>query len=431
MRTLLVEDDDGLRGLLEDVLEARGHDVVAVGDGEQAWAVWQREGFSLAIVDWGLPRLDGLALCRRARQAPTGQRTLVVVMTGRANTGDLATILDAGADDYLAKPFDVESFGVRIGVAERRIANRHERERLDQERRAALAREHEAREGAEHAALAALAMIEATEIVAASAGRDIDATLDALALQARALLRADDVSVHLTDENGVELIRMRPSALARAGTPEATPKTRFAPDDVLSEAFAFGRPLPIDDFQHHPRVDPEAQASLPSLVCSIAVPLVTDDGPLGLILIQWARDHTITTRDLAAAETLGRHATIAIRTARLLDETQRARAELESMMGVLQQQARLDGAIKTARLVAHELNNALSCIGVYGHLLTQDVQGESAEFAEEMMRGAEDAAKIVRRLQRLMRFEETEVGGLPMLDLSAATEPAETGPANG
>jgi PAS domain-containing protein len=97
--------------------------------------------------------------------------------------------------------------------------------------------------------------------------------------------------------------------------------------------------------------------------------------------------------------------------------------DITDLHDVIATRARLDGAVKTARRVAHELNNQLSCIGVYSHLLADSVDGEAGEFVEEVVKSADEAAAIVARLQKLMRFEETEVAGLSMLDLTAATDP--------
>ena len=119
LAALLVEDDPDLRRLLAAVLAERGHRVVACPDAEAAWAARAGEEFPLVVLDRLLPGMDGLALCRRLRALPGGDRPVVLVLTARARPEDLAAVLAAGADDCLAKPFDLGHLEVRLAVAER------------------------------------------------------------------------------------------------------------------------------------------------------------------------------------------------------------------------------------------------------------------------------------------------------------------------
>ncbi|HEV8636744.1 MAG TPA: response regulator [Chloroflexota bacterium] len=121
LRVLVVEDDPDLRMLLAELLEERGHRVVARPDGVAAWRALQDEAFPLVLLDLGLPGLDGIELCRRLRGLPRGDASLVLVVTARTAPADLQAVLDAGADDYLAKPFDPNLFDVRLAVMERRV----------------------------------------------------------------------------------------------------------------------------------------------------------------------------------------------------------------------------------------------------------------------------------------------------------------------
>lgn len=87
--------------------------------------------------------------------------------------------------------------------------------------------------------------------------------------------------------------------------------------------------------------------------------------------------------------------------------------------------ARLDGAIKTARMVAHQLNNQLSPVRGYSELLVDMLEGEPRQFAQRISRAVEVSSATVARLQRIIKFEETDAGGYPMLDLDAAAPPPE------
>ncbi len=121
MRTLLVEDDGAQRARLQVALEALGLDVTAFDRAELALMEHVRQPFDLMVVDWVLPEMDGLQLCRKIRGLPGGDRPYVLVVTGRDTPEDLAAVLDAGADDYIAKPVHVALLNTRVRIAQRRL----------------------------------------------------------------------------------------------------------------------------------------------------------------------------------------------------------------------------------------------------------------------------------------------------------------------
>ncbi len=110
-----------MRLLLEEVLRAGGHEPIAASDGAEAWAVFERELPPLVILDWQMPELDGLEVCRRIRAHPEGDITFVLVVTARDGADDLTAVLDAGADDYMSKPVTPDNLHARLRIAERRI----------------------------------------------------------------------------------------------------------------------------------------------------------------------------------------------------------------------------------------------------------------------------------------------------------------------
>ena len=118
MRTLVVEDDPTARHLLTKVLRGFGHEVTACPDAEAAWETYQAAHYELLVVDWVLPGMDGLELCRRVRGSPGGDRSVILVVTVRDAAEDLEAVLAAGADDFLAKPIDVGLLKVRLAIAE-------------------------------------------------------------------------------------------------------------------------------------------------------------------------------------------------------------------------------------------------------------------------------------------------------------------------
>lgn len=137
MHILLVEDEPEMRLMLEAVLKSRGHTVTATADGESGWESYQNGEFSMVILDWLLPGMDGLEVCRKIRSSPRGADSLVLVVTVRTNPGDLEQVLAAGADDYLAKPFEVGLLNIRLAIAEQRVIDLGQRREAEAEKIAA------------------------------------------------------------------------------------------------------------------------------------------------------------------------------------------------------------------------------------------------------------------------------------------------------
>jgi diguanylate cyclase (GGDEF)-like protein len=131
LRTLVVEDDRAVRDVLTEVLELRGHPVTAVGDAESGLAAWEAAPFPLVLLDWMLPGMDGPELCRRLRESHAGDAAHVLMVTSRSERDALAEALRAGANDYLAKPFDIDDLDVRLYVAEQHVIDLARRKDLE------------------------------------------------------------------------------------------------------------------------------------------------------------------------------------------------------------------------------------------------------------------------------------------------------------
>jgi two-component system, OmpR family, response regulator MprA len=115
---LLVDDDTSIRRMLERTLTAEGYDVTAVGDGGAAMAAVERSMPDLVVLDVAMPGLDGLAVTRRLRGK--GLAVPVLLLTARDALAERVAGLDAGADDYLVKPFEAEELAARIRALLRR-----------------------------------------------------------------------------------------------------------------------------------------------------------------------------------------------------------------------------------------------------------------------------------------------------------------------
>ena len=118
MRLLLIEDDPSMQTTLQRALGRRQIDVRVCGDGAQALAQWRALEPDVVALDLSLPNLDGLQVLAQARAA--GLRTPVLLLTARGTVGDRVLGLNAGADDYLPKPFDLDELEARLRALRRR-----------------------------------------------------------------------------------------------------------------------------------------------------------------------------------------------------------------------------------------------------------------------------------------------------------------------
>lgn len=117
MRALVADDDPLSVALVRSSLERWGLEVSAASDGQEAWEILQSQpAISLVVLDWSMPRLTGLDVCRRVRSDAAREHLHILLLTAREGTADVVSGLDAGADDYLSKPFDPEMFRARIHV---------------------------------------------------------------------------------------------------------------------------------------------------------------------------------------------------------------------------------------------------------------------------------------------------------------------------
>ncbi len=119
MRILLVDDDETLIDVLPRMLAKHNYAIDTVTDGEQGWIYGSTYNYDLIILDWSLPKLDGISLCKRFRAH--GFDTPILLLTARNTSQDKIRGLDAGADDYLCKPVDVEELAARIRALLRRL----------------------------------------------------------------------------------------------------------------------------------------------------------------------------------------------------------------------------------------------------------------------------------------------------------------------
>jgi sigma-B regulation protein RsbU (phosphoserine phosphatase) len=131
LNILLVEDSSSEQKYIKQVIYSLDHTVATCASGEEAWELFNRNNFQLLLLDWVLPGMDGLELCRRLRATPAGEKVSIVVITARSEPEDLEKVLEAGADDYISKMAGPDLFRVRLRIALQQAYMRRERVKVE------------------------------------------------------------------------------------------------------------------------------------------------------------------------------------------------------------------------------------------------------------------------------------------------------------
>jgi two-component system, NtrC family, sensor kinase len=141
MRVLIADDDPVSRRLLQSDLQKWGYEVTVASDGTEAWRLFLEGEFPLVISDWKMPGLDGPQLIRQIRACMKPHYVYTILLTAMSHKEDLVQGMEAGADDFVSKPFDRNELHVRVRAGERIIKLEQtlmEQNRLLRETRAAL-----------------------------------------------------------------------------------------------------------------------------------------------------------------------------------------------------------------------------------------------------------------------------------------------------
>jgi len=122
MDILIAEDDSTTRMMLQGILNKWGFNSVSAVNGKDALAILQKKNFPpIALLDWNMPEMDGIDVCRRAQTIQVQVPVYIIMLTVRDSKDDIVKGLEAGADDYITKPFDENELRARINVAKRMV----------------------------------------------------------------------------------------------------------------------------------------------------------------------------------------------------------------------------------------------------------------------------------------------------------------------
>ena len=122
MRILIAEDEGVSRLVLGSKLKELGHEVIEARDGTEAWTLFQKETARIIVTDWLMPGMDGGKFCELVRAQVDQPYTYIIVLTSLSGKGSYLEAMDAGADDFLTKPVDMDELTARLRVAERVLA---------------------------------------------------------------------------------------------------------------------------------------------------------------------------------------------------------------------------------------------------------------------------------------------------------------------
>ena len=128
---LLVEDESALVELIRYNLEKEGYEIASATDGEEALVMIDERQPDILLLDWMLPKLAGIEVCRRIRSRPSTRNLPIIMLTAKAEESDRIRGLDTGADDYLTKPFSISELTARIRAVMRRIRPALAEDRVD------------------------------------------------------------------------------------------------------------------------------------------------------------------------------------------------------------------------------------------------------------------------------------------------------------
>lgn len=127
MKILIAEDDPAFRRFMEETLVRWGYEVVVTNDGNEAWqALKAGDAPQTAILDWMMPGMDGVELCRKIRKETKGPYIYIILLTSQQKDEDLVAGMEAGADDYITKPFKTNELRVRLNAGKRMIELQNE-----------------------------------------------------------------------------------------------------------------------------------------------------------------------------------------------------------------------------------------------------------------------------------------------------------------
>jgi CheY-like chemotaxis protein len=350
IQVLIADDDPGIRAIVLNVVEGLGHAPSCAANGAEALELYNARGADVVVSDWMMPRMDGLQLCRCVRSRLNAPYTYFILLTALGDPEHRLAGMHAGADDYLAKPFNLSDIEARLIAAERVTVLHRRREALLRQARRFAAETDPAR-------LLDDLLREAIALVGGSAG---------------IVTRWDD-----DDDRAL---------VAVGASPRALEAQRVRLGEGASGRAAQER-LPVLVWRTE-GANPEPALADARLESAIAVPLLHEARLEGTLAVgSDSPAKRFTQEDAGVLEML-------------------AATAVAALMAL--EHARLDGVLLAARTAQHELNNQLAIARGYAELLagSPDLPPHLTEMAEEVKNAADEAANTVRQLRGVSHIHE-------------------------
>jgi len=377
------------RLMLRRAVESLGHECLVAEDGMAAWELFQERGPDVIISDWLMPGIEGPELCRRvrehARTAASNSHpayTYFVLLTVLEDKQHALEGMEAGADDYLAKPPDLDELRLRLIAATRVTGLHRQLAERDAERERAFGRRE---------VLLRLARQFAAE-------SNVEQLLTDLLAGAVAVVGGEGGALLRWNEARAVLVPVRNTI------PNSAPDTALPLGQGASgRAAATRAPVILNDYQRDVREETPGRRA--GIHAAVGTPLLDEGRLLGALTVM---SHDPATRFTAEdAQTL------------------EILASVGAAALVALERARLDGVLLAARTAQHELNNRLTLTTGFAELLQRDpaLPPHLREAAGQAYHGAKAAASILQQLQKLTRLEETDWGPSlhPTIDLAGST----------
>jgi CheY-like chemotaxis protein len=366
IHVLIADDDPGVRSVVLDVVKDLGHVPTCATNGADAWRLFSQRGADVVVSDWMMPRMDGVELCRSVRAKAGAPYTYFILLTSLGDAEHRIAGMQAGADEYLPKPFDLGDMQATLIAAERVTALHRRREALLRQASRFAAETDPER-------LLHDLLREAIDLVGGTAG-----VVTRWDEQQQVLL---PVGVS-TDDIEPARLRLGEGASGRAAKERGPVVIQAATDSI-----------------------PDPALDRVGLQSAVAVPLLHDARLVGTLAVGTDdSSKTFTQDDVDLLELQASNAAAAL---------------------VAHERARLDGVLLAARTAQHELNNQLAVARGYAEMLvgSPDLPPHLAEMAEEVKHAADDAVQTVRQLRNISHVEEQHWSepGDSTIDLAASS----------